>query len=129
MSFSIVGQPLTDAFNPGLAKRRRLKRKKEVAERRRLEKTKELGDTALTVAELDDALAFVKSKLGIKLHTLLGAGLLRPKFSIRELLSACTAVQEGTTYRDRVQAVRRLQKMGFRVSFTVDGHGPSELRR
>ena len=50
------------------------------------------------------------------------------RFLRREVRDCIDVVEEGTSYRDRVLAVRRLSKLGFRVSFTEDGPRPGALK-
>ena len=81
----------------------------------------------MTVAELNAAIVFCEEKFGIVL-TSWGSFSTRPKFSARELWALCAGAEEGTSHRDRVLAVRRLSKLGFRVSFTEDGPRPGALK-
>ena len=121
MRLQIGGNDLRDAANPHAALRRNRK-KQDASNRERIERRKELGDDApLSVDDFGTALEVVRDKFGIVLKPAWGSLLARPKFTARELFALCVAVDDGTTYRDRVLAVRRLARLGFRVSFTADG--------
>lgn len=89
--------------------------------RRRLELSKELAGGPMGVDELEAAIDLCRSRFGIVLDCRLSGGVtVRPRLSQRELLSLAASVNEGTCHRDRVQAVQRLTRCGFAVSFVGD---------
>jgi hypothetical protein len=108
---------------------RRDRNTRAAMKRERIERQKELGNNAaMDVDEFHEAVDFVKDEFGIVLNSSWGSFSTRPNITERELFALCAAVEDGTTYRDRVLAVRRLSRLGFRVSFIPDGPRPGVLR-
>ena len=124
----LSNQTLRDAANPHEALRRDRKRR-EAENRERIERSKELGsDAPLSADDFKLALKFVRDKFDIVLNSSWVSHSIRPKITARELFALCVSVEDGTTYRDRVLAVRRLSRLGFRVSFTENGPRPALKR-
>ena len=122
VAFSVTDNPdglTTDRFKATQrAAKRRDRKSRAPAKRERIERRHELGnDAAMDVDAFEAAVEFVREEFGIVLHSSWGSFTTRPRITERELFALCAAVEEGTTYRDRVLAVRRLSRLGFRVSF------------
>jgi hypothetical protein len=100
------------------AAKRRDRKSRTAAKCERIERQKELGkDSPMDVDAFEAAVEFVRAEFGIVLNSSWGSFTTRPRITERELFALCAAVDDGTTYRDRVLAVRRLSKLGFRVQF------------
>ena len=111
------------------AAERRDKNSRSALSRKRIERAKELGsDSRMAVDELEAAIEDIRDSFGIVLHSNHSGFSVRPNVTQRELFALAAAVEAGTTYRDRMKAVNRLRKLGFRVTFTADGPKPSNLQ-
>jgi hypothetical protein len=123
-AFQIGGQELREVSM------RRDRKANDEKSREQIELSKELGDdAAMTVDDFALALEFVRDKFGIVLRSAWNSLSTRPKITARELFALCVSVNDGTHHRDRVLAMSRLTKLGFRVSFTVDGPRPAAALR
>lgn len=100
---------------------RRDRERMSAKDRRRFERQKELGDDApMNASEFDQAIEDIREAFGIALSSTWAGITVRPRCSRRELFAAAAAVREGTSHRDRVKAVQRLSKLGFRLVFDGD---------
>jgi len=83
--------------------------------------------TGMSQESLDAAIEVCASKYGIVLDTNFGAFRTTPRISKANLFALCASVGQNKTYAGRNHALRRLSKLGFRVSLTDAGPNPREL--
>ena len=95
---------------------RRQREGKYAAGRQQIETRKALRGR-MDADELDAVLETAAEQFGVKLRLRGPAVLCAPRLTSRELLMLAASIDDGTTYRDRCNAIDRLAKLGFSVSF------------